>query len=133
MIKFIFIFLSLFSIAPSFSKVSIELELRQLAKEYVLSIINKDETKYRSLVTKDFLSKQMKNNFVKENFSKKTSKQKKEIKFDFKFIKAAVTKDKYFINIKEKKDKDFDDNWFIVIKNKNLNKYMIHSIQHMED
>jgi hypothetical protein len=135
MIKFLLVFIFFFTIDTTFAVVPIEKELKQLANEYILSILNKDETKYKSLITKKYLDEQTKNNFLKETFSKKVEieKKKKKIDFDFKFKKAAVTKNKYLINIKEKTDANFDENWFIAIKEKNSKRYKIHSIQHMED
>ena len=135
MIKFLLVFIYFFTIDTTFAVVPIEKELKILANEYILSILNKDEKKYKSLITKRYLDEQIKNNFLKETFSKKVEnkKKKKKVDFDFKFKKAAVTKNKYFINIKEKKDANFDENWFIAIKEKNSKRYKIHSIQHMED
>ena len=52
------------------------------------------------------------------------SVSQKEIEdFDFIYKKAAVTKNKYFINFKEKHKKNFDEDWFVVIKEKGSNKY----------
>jgi hypothetical protein len=133
MIKFLLVFIFFFPIETTFGVLPIEKELKDLANEYILSILNKDEKKYKSLITKKYLDEQIKNNFLKETFSKKVDNKKKKVDFDFKFKKAAVTKDKYLINIKEKKDANFDENWFIAIKEKNSKRYKIHSIQHMED
>jgi hypothetical protein len=133
MIKFLVIFIYFFTVDTTFSKETIEKELKGLANQYVLSILNKDEKAYKSLITKKYLKEQTENNFLKETFSKQVKVIKKEIDFDFKLKKAAVTKNKYLINIKEKKDDKFDENWFVVIKEKDSNKYKIDSIQHLED
>jgi len=133
MIKFLLVFIFFFTIDTTFAVVPIEKELKDLAHEYILSILNKDEKKYKSLITKKYLDEQIKNNFLKETFSKKVEIKKKKVDFDFKFKKAAVTKNKYLINIKEKTDVNFDENWFIAIKEKKSKRYKIHSIQHMED
>lgn len=133
MIKFLVIFIYFFTVDTTFSKEPIEKELKELANQYVLSILNKDEKAYKSLITKKYLKEQKENNFLKETFSKEVKVIKKEIDFDFKLKKAAVTKNKYLINIKEKKDDKFDENWFVVIKEKDSKKYKIDSIQHLED
>ena len=133
MIKFLFIFIYFFTVDTTFSKEPMEKSLKELANQYILSILNKDEKTYKSLITEKYLKEQTENNFLKETFSKQPKILKKEIEFDFKFKKAAVTKNKYLINIKEKKDSNFDENWFVVIKEKNSKGYKIDSIQHLED
>jgi hypothetical protein len=133
MIKFLVLFIYFFTVDTSFSKESIEGELKDLANKYVRSILSEDKALYKSVITKSYLDEQTKVNFLKEAFTKKTPLKKENVDFDFIYKKAAVTKDKYFINIKEKHKKDFDEDWFVVIKEKGSSQYKIHSIQHMED
>ena len=46
-----------------------------------------------------------------------------KIDFDIKITKAARTPNKYFVNIKDKKDKHFGENWYVV--NLKEKKYII--------
>ena len=107
--------------------------LKNFTSKYLLSIMNKDQKTYQSLVTKKFLSSQRKEGFVKRVFSGKVKKKKKNLDFDFKFRKAAVTKNQYFINFKEKNKKDYDDGWLVVIKDPKTDEIKLDEIRHIED
>lgn len=125
------VFIFIFSINLSYG--SEEELLKESTERYLLSIINKDIDVYKKSVSNKYLKEQEKAGFIKRVFTKKLSNEKKELAFDFKSVKASVTKDKYFINIKEKDKKEFDDEWFIMIKDKSSSKWIIDGIQHMED
>lgn len=132
MFKFLFLIAFSFTIDTSFAKDQ-ELDLiKKMTEEYVLAIANGDQKSYNERISERYLKEQTKVGFVKRIFSKKKSKRKDKISFDFKAIKAAKTPHKYFINIKDKNVKDFDDEWFIVVKDKKSN-WVIDGIHHMED
>lgn len=95
---------------------------KDLFTRYLDSIRSKKEDLFRSIVT-DKYYKDLKNKKMIQEMFEMNKKSKKKLNFDIKIKKAGLDKDTYFINIKDKSQKNYGHNWFKVIKVNN--KYKI--------
>ena len=97
--------------------------------QYFLAFKNKNKHKLKSLVSSEYYSKLEKNNILANAFSKQVKRPMEDI--DYKIIKAAKTKNRFFVNSKRKVEKSFDHYWYVVdLKN---NKLLIHDMIFKED
>jgi hypothetical protein len=97
--------------------------------QYFLAFKNKNKHKLKSLVSSEYYSKLEKNNILANAFSKQVKRPMEDI--DYKIIKAAKTKNRFFVNSKRKVEKNFDHYWYVVdLKN---NKLLIHDMIFKED
>jgi hypothetical protein len=105
-------------------------EVAKASKSFIQSIFNKDIVSYKANVSESYLKKQIENGFVKDTFQKK-EKLKRIGEYDIEIKKGAVD-EIYFVNFKEKNQKTFGDNWFVLKLNKK-NKFVVDGVHHFED
>ncbi len=122
----VLIFLMLSSLCLAASKE----DATKVSKAYIESIFNKDLETYKDNVSESYFKAQTLNGFIKDTFQSKKAK-KKLGDFDIKVQKGAVD-ELYFVNIKEKSESTFGDNWF-VLKLNSKGKLVVDGIHHFED
>ena len=122
MYKLLFI-LMIFS-TQTFSQ---EKELEKLMGTYLKSLNTLNYNELEKITSKTYFKK------LKESYKVKNADQKTKEKyiFDLKYKKASLEKDLYFVNIKDKKDKDFHEYWYLVKKIKN--DFIITDMKMLED
>lgn len=97
-------------------------ESKELFKSYLESIRSSDKSKLEKVITKEYFNELSKKKLIEEMF-KMNKKSNEKIDFDISIKKAALQKNLYYVNIKNKSDKHFGHNWFRVIRLKD--KYKI--------
>jgi hypothetical protein len=107
-----------------------EVELKKTSHNFLSSILKRDQKLYKESTSEKFFKSQKEQGFIKRVFSK-SPKKITGLDFDMKFQKGLVDKDYYFVNIKEKNQKRYDDSWFIMKKIKG--KFVIDGIHHFEN
>jgi len=125
------ILLTLFLSFHTQSSVTDTAEIKRLAKNFITAIHSRDKELYSQSVSSEFFTQQKKIGFIKKTFTGKVDLNKK-IDFDFSLKKGAAEKNYYFMNIKEKAQKEFSDLWFIVKKVKGK-PFIIHGVHHFEE
>lgn len=91
---------------------------KELFTKYLTSIQGAKESEFKAITTKKYYDDLKKKKHIEEMF-KLNKNNKSKIDFDIKIEKAQSEKDVYFVNIKDKKDKHYDHNWFRVLKKDN--------------
>ena len=81
-----------------------------------------DKAGIKKVVSKKYFQQLNKENGLDELF-KMQKRDGKKVKFDLKFQKYHDKKNHYLVNIKDKSQKNYDHNWFVIQKVKN--KYII--------
>lgn len=102
------IFLSLSAHAKSYQKA----DFNNLMKNYLQALKNGDKEKLKTVTTQKFYHQ-----FNKTGLLEKVLKLQKKGKvkpFDLVFKKGSLSKDLYLINIKDKTQKNFGENWYYV-------------------
>lgn len=133
MIKFSLVFIFFFTVEFSFSNEKDRNDLSKLAHNYLHAVLSADLESYKGLVTPKFFKEQTKSRFIKKAFRGKKNFSINDIKIDIKVKKAAKTKNKYFLNLKEKTKKEYDDDWFIVLKDIKSDQWKIDGLSHQEE
>ncbi len=125
--KFKVILFSLFLGLSSVSfgaKDNVKTQMYQLIFGHLSSIKNKSETNLKKTVTDEFFKVMSKDGQLKKLFSLQ-SPSKSNIVFDIKVQKANVSKDTFFVNIKDKTASKYDSYWYVVKKDKSSGVYKI--------
>jgi hypothetical protein len=94
-------------------------EARDLFKNHLESIVKNDESDFKKTTSDSYYKSLKEKSQIKEMF-KMNKGNKVESDFDVKINKAANEKNVYFVNIKDKKAKSYDHNWYRVIKKDKL-------------
>jgi hypothetical protein len=111
--------LILLSISSVQAKENIDKKVESLMHSHLSAIKSKNYSKLRRTITDSYFRSLNKNNGIRTLFSMQDS-NKKSIKFDIR-VEKAVSKNKYFANIKDKKDMGFDHYWYRIIRTKDGN------------
>lgn len=91
---------------------------KELFTQYLTSIQESKEEKFKSITSTKYYEDLKSEKHLEEMF-KLNKKNKSKIDFDIKIKKAQNEKEVFFVNIKDKEVKNFDHNWFRVIKKDN--------------
>ena len=94
-------------------------EAKNLFKSHLDSIVKNDEKSFKKTTSDKYYNSLKENDKIKEMFEMNKG-NKVEDDFDLKIKKAANEKDVFFVNIKDKKAKSYDHNWYRVIKKDKL-------------
>lgn len=108
--------LFIFLIFPSFgnSAASNEVEIKSLMKNYLIALNTKDKNKLSQICTEKYMKLLQSNGTLDKTFEQQKPVPADEIKFDMKFQKAARTPNRFFVNIKDKKAKEYGEHWYVV-------------------
>lgn len=104
-------------------------EIQKLMYNYLSSIKNANEQVLKESVSSQYFQILNKDQGLKKLF-KLQKKDGKKIIFDMKFQKFHKKKDYYFVNIKDKKQKEYDHYWFVV--HKKDGKFIIEKEQYLD-
>lgn len=127
--KIIILLISLIFSNTSYSKEVPTKEIYNTMKEYILAIKNKDENKLINCVSKKYLKGLRKKGLLKETFSKQNPKKPFK-EFDLKINPIAGEPNTYFVNIKNKREPQYGNYWYILTKQKN--KYIIDEMKMLD-
>jgi hypothetical protein len=105
-------------------------DVTKVSENFIQSIFDKDLKSYKKNVSAAYLKAQVANGFVKDTFESNI-KNKKMGAYDIEIKKGAVD-EIYFVNFKEKTQKSFGDNWFILKLDKE-NNFVVDGVHHFED
>ena len=100
-----------------------EQEFKSLMKEYLVGLNTKNKDKLSEICSEKYMKLLKSNGTLEKTFEMQKPVPADKIDFDIKITKAARTPNKYFVNIKDKKDKHFGENWYVV--NLKEKKYII--------
>ena len=111
----------------SFNLYASDKEIKTLFTTYLDSIHKKDLKQLKSITSKEYYE-------LLEEYLKKAKPQTQKFNpkgFDIVINPARETKNQFWVNIKDKKKKDYSDYWFIVEKKDS--KFIIDRKVHTED
>ena len=123
MIKKLIFCLVLILPLTSISAFEKEKEFKSLMKNYLIGLNTKDKSKLKEVCSKKYMDLLQSNGTLKETFKKQKLVPPEKIDFDIKVQKAARTPNKFFVNIKDKKDDHYGEHWYVV--NLKEKKYVI--------
>ncbi|MCT4641846.1 MAG: hypothetical protein N4A33_06060 [Bacteriovoracaceae bacterium] len=113
----------------SFGLLAKETQIMELFKSHLKSIQTQNKKEFISTITDDYLKQMKKTQYIKRLFSvQKKSSQK--IDFDLK-IKKTAKENVFFVNLKDKKEKNYHHIWYKVVKTKE-NKFLISGTVHLD-
>lgn len=107
-------------------------ESKVLFTKYLVSIKDAKEKDLKALLTKKYLKDLEKQNYITKMFKEnnKSKSSKVQIDFDIKIKKAQNEMNVFFVNIKDKGQKEFGHDWFRVIKKDS--QYLIDGSRHLD-
>lgn len=96
-------------------------DFTQLMNNYFDYVLQEDEEKLQTILSQEYYQHLKKTKSLEPIYEKnrKNKPDPKNRKFDLTYQKASVDKDLYFVNIKDPKASDFDDQWYEVRVQKN--------------
>ncbi len=97
---------------PSFAK---QAAIKELMNNYLKAIHTKNAVELKKMTGTDYY-KGLEKNYLSSNI--KQNKKFIPYGFDIKVNKANVSKDQFWVNIKDKKKKEYSDYWYIIKKEK---------------
>jgi len=89
-------------------------DIKKLMNKYLSALNQKNETLITEITSKKYFKLLKKENNLKKTFAKTKTQSKKTFYFDMIYKKAAVDKNLFLVNIKDRKMKDYGEYWYLV-------------------
>ena len=106
-------------------------QIKALISNYLLALKNKDEKKLKQVVSKKYFGMLKAHKILKKTFEMQTKpKPGFTPQFDMKVEQGVISKDLFFVNIKDKKQDHYHDYWYHV--RKISGKFVIDDEQHRD-
>lgn len=127
------LFITIIIIQTTTSFASDKSELKTLMINYLQALKSKDIKKIKKVVSPKYFKMLNSNKVLELTFNKKLKEPNKKVtgNFDLTYQQGNTKKDLYFVNIKNKTTKEYNDYWYLVRKKKG--EYIIDDMQLLEE
>ncbi|MAZ47147.1 MAG: hypothetical protein CME65_01205 [Halobacteriovoraceae bacterium] len=99
---------------PFSAKADSNPKIKSLMKDYLIALGTKDKKKLTNICSSKYIKLLQKNGTLDKTFEQQKPFDQNKIEFDIKIQKAGRTPNKYFVNIKDKKDSHYGEHWYVV-------------------